>query len=127
MAAAIGTMGWLDMTDENAPALRDFYQSVIGFQVQPLSMGDYDDFVMKTADGETMVAGIVHKRGPNAEVPKGWIPYFIVADLDQSLEQVTNRGGQIIGKEREYGDGRYCFVADPAGSVCALFQEGESA
>ena len=127
MTTRIGTMGWLDMTDEQAPALRDFYQSVIGFQTEALSMGEYDDYILKTADGETMVAGIAHKRGPNAEVPKGWIPYFIIADLDQSLKQVEQLGGQAIGDERSYGGGRFCFIRDPSGAICALFQEGESA
>ncbi|MEM7054212.1 MAG: VOC family protein [Pseudomonadota bacterium] len=126
MTTKIGTMGWLDITDEQAPALRDFYQSVVGFQIEAMSMDDYDDYILKTADGETMVAGIVNKRGPNAEVPKGWIPYFVVADLDQSLEQVTGLGGQIIGNERSYGDGRFCFIRDPSDAICALFQEGES-
>ncbi|MEM1082435.1 MAG: VOC family protein, partial [Pseudomonadota bacterium] len=110
----IGTLGWLDLTDERAPEVRDFYQSVVGFHTEPLSMGDYDDYVMKTADGETAVCGIVHKRGSNAEVPPGWIPYFVVADLAQSAAQVTSMGGELLGQAREYGSGAFQYVRDPS-------------
>lgn len=126
MTTPIGTMGWLDLTDEDAPGLSDFYQSVVGFQIEPLSMGEYDDFVLKTADGETMVAGIVHKRGTNSDVPPGWIPYFVVANLTESLREVERGGGQLIGAERQYGGGRFHFIKDPSGALCALFEEGEA-
>ena len=126
MTTPIGTLGWLDLTDDNAPALRDFYQSVVGFQVESLSMGEYDDFVLKTADDETMVAGIVHKRGANSDVPHGWIPYFVVANLAESLREVERNGGRLIGAERQYGGGRFHFIKDPSGALCALFEEGEA-
>ena len=126
MTTPIGTLGWLDLTDENASDIRDFYQSVVGFQVESLSMGEYDDFVMKTADGKTMVAGVVHKRGSNADVPKGWIPYFVVADLAESLREVERHGGERVGAERQYGGGRFHFIKDPTGAVCAVFEEGEA-
>ncbi len=126
MGTAIGTLGWLDLTDGNASELRDFYQRVVGFEVESISMGEYDDFVMKTADEEQMVCGIVHKRGANADVPPGWIPYFVVASLQSSAAQVQLLGGQVLGEPRAYGSGSFQFIRDPNGVFCALFEEGES-
>ena len=55
----IGTIGWRDLTVENAEQVRDFYSKVVGWSHQAVSMGDYDDFSMIAGNGET-VAGVCH-------------------------------------------------------------------
>ncbi|MBL4848131.1 MAG: hypothetical protein JKY65_21655 [Planctomycetes bacterium] len=37
----IGTVGWVDLTVQDAPALRDFYEKVVGWTSSAHSMGDY--------------------------------------------------------------------------------------
>ena len=64
----LGTIGWRDLTVENAVQIRDFYSDVVGWQHSPVAMGDYDDFNMLAGNGET-VAGICHARGGNAGLP----------------------------------------------------------
>ena len=41
--AAIGTVGWFDLTTEKAEEIRDFYQAVVGWKSSPVNMGKYDD------------------------------------------------------------------------------------
>jgi hypothetical protein len=69
MSDAAGGIGWHDLTVEDAPRIRDFYQVVVGWRAEPLDMGGYDDYVMVQAGTADPVAGICHARGPNATIP----------------------------------------------------------
>ncbi|HEY9449285.1 MAG TPA: hypothetical protein VIQ60_06005 [Gemmatimonadaceae bacterium] len=51
-----GTIGWADLTVADAEHIRDFYAAVTGWVPQPLSMGDYADYVM-TAPGTAAPGG----------------------------------------------------------------------
>lgn len=119
-----GTVGWLDITVGDAEALRTFYQSVVGWTSEPVDMEGYQDHCMKPPGADAPVAGICHARGNNAGLPPQWLPYFIVADLDESLRACLERGGAALGPVREYGAGRFVVIRDPAGAACALFQAG---
>lgn len=117
-----GKIGWVDLTVEDAPRVRDFYAAVAGWASQGLSMGDYDDFVMSAADGSPQ-AGICHARGANAGIPAQWLVYITVTDLAASVAHVEALGGRIIQPTRTAGtSGRFAVIADPAGAVCALFE-----
>ena len=119
---AIGHIGWVDLTIEEAPAVRDFYQEVIGWSSQGLSMGDYDDFTMVASDGKAL-AGICHAKGPNVGLPAAWLIYINVADLDESMARCRDLGGEVLAGPKEIGGyGRYCVIQDPAGACCALFE-----
>ena len=53
-----GRIGWQDLTVDNAEVVRDFYSEVVGWKTMPLDMGDYDDYVMLTPEGQAGVAGV---------------------------------------------------------------------
>jgi predicted enzyme related to lactoylglutathione lyase len=120
-----GTIAWHDLTVVDAPALRDFYRSVVGWAPEPVPMGHYSDFVMRAA-GED-VAGICHARSANAGLPAQWLLYITVEDLDESLAECDRLGGRALTPIRSYGGGRYAVIQDPAGAVCALYQPASAA
>jgi predicted enzyme related to lactoylglutathione lyase len=116
-----GKIVWFDLTVPEAERVRDFYASVVGWESQPVSMSDYDDYGM-AANGEG-VAGICHARGVNADQPAQWMAYISVDDLDASLERCTAGGGAQVTEVRDMGDGtRFCVIRDPAGAMVALMQ-----
>jgi hypothetical protein len=117
----IGTIGWHDLTVPNAPAVRDFYQAVVGWRPEPVDMGSYSDFTMLTPTGEG-VAGVCHARGGNADVPPQWLMYVVVEDIDRSAVKCTELGGAVLVGPKPVSGGRFCVIRDPAGAVCALFQ-----
>ena len=120
---AAGTIGWLDLTVDNAKEIRDFYQAVTGWTVGAVSMGDYDDYNMQVPSTSTPVAGVCHKRGGNADLPSAWMVYVNVADLDESMQRCHDLGGKVISGPKGMGNmGRYCIIEDPAGAVMALFE-----
>ena len=124
----IGSIGWIDLTVEDAEPLKDFYAAVAGWTPQATPMGEYDDFTMLAADGQA-VAGVCHARGANAGIPPQWMIYINVEDLDASVATCEDRGGEVVVPIRTMsGYGRYCMIRDPAGAVAALFEPaaGES-
>jgi len=118
----IGKIGWLDMTVDDASGIRDFYKAVTGWQTEVISMGDYDDYVMKTpAEGEG-VAGICHARGSNADLPPGWLIYIVVEDVEKSATSCKALGGTVLVEPRDLSGGRFCVIEDPSGAPAALYQ-----
>ena len=117
-----GNIGWIDITVEDAAGLRDFYVAVAGWRPEPVSMGDYDDFNMTTPGGGAPAAGICHARGVNAELPRQWLIYITVADLDASAEACVEHGGKLLVGPRGLGGGRFAVIEDPGGAVAALYQ-----
>ncbi len=118
----VGTIGWIDMTTEDADGLRDFYQAVVGWRVENVGMGDYDDYSMTTPSSGEAVAGICHALGSNADLPPGWLIYIEVSDLEASMAECSARGGQVVRPPRPLAGGRFCVIEDPSGATAALFQ-----
>ncbi|WP_394220760.1 VOC family protein [Alteromonas gracilis] len=115
---------WCDITTENADELVSFYQAVMGWKKEAIDMGGYSDYVMMKSDG-TPVGGICHKRGVNKEYPSGWINYFTVANLQDALDAVAEKGGKMIGEIRHHGKDSFCVIKDPSGAACALYEKGQ--
>ncbi|MEM8771767.1 MAG: VOC family protein [Pseudomonadota bacterium] len=118
----IGSIGWRDLTVEDAAGVRDFYAAVTGWTVQATSMGDYDDYTMMAANGEP-AGGVCHARGPNEDLPPQWLMYVVVENLEKSLDEALKRGGAVVAKPRGLMGGKMAVVKDPAGAVVALWEE----
>ncbi|HAN97279.1 MAG TPA: glyoxalase [Planctomycetaceae bacterium] len=119
----VGSIGWFDLTVDDADRVRDFYADVVGWKMSSVPMGSYADYGVHRPDGDEMIAGICHARGPNANLPPVWLPYVNVADLDRSLNRTETLGGRVIVGERSMGGmGRMAVVSDPSGAMLALFE-----
>ena len=121
----IGSMVWIDLTVGNAETVRDFYCAVVGWSSDEVDMGGYSDFSMNAPESGTTITGVCHARGVNEDMPPAWMPYFVVADLDQSIASCTDLGGEVVVAPRTLGEGRFCVVKDPAGAVAALYETQE--
>src|SRR4051794_7494548 len=121
--AAVGTIGWIDLTVPDATRVRDFYQGVVGWPASDVDMGGYSDYCVHPPGAEQPVAGVCHARGHNASVPPAWLIYITVADVDASAAKFLDLGGAVLDGPRDLGGmGRFAVIRDPAGAVCALFQ-----
>ncbi|WP_027660656.1 VOC family protein [Salinispora fenicalii] len=116
-----GMIAGFDLTVPNANGIRDFYADVVGWKPKPLSMGDYDDYMMLAQDGSP-AAGICHARSGNADLPPQWITYITVNDLSASLARVTEKRGEVLRQPNGTGPGGFALIKDPAGAVVALMQ-----
>lgn len=119
----IGTMAWLDLSVDNAEQVKSFYQDVIGWKAEHISMGEYDDYVMLEANENEPVAGVCHAQGVNKDLPAAWLPYFLVADIMASINAVQSSGGSLVSPVKTMGKDKYAVIKDPAGAVCAIYQK----
>lgn len=118
-----GTIGWIDLTVDDADGIRDFYCSVTGWTAESVEMEGYQDHCVSPPGGEGPVAGICHKQGGNAGFPPGWMIYITVEHLDRSVERCLALGGELVVLPKAMGRDRYCVIKDPSGSCCALYQK----
>ncbi len=119
----IGKVEWCDLTVQDAETVKDFYQKVVGWKTQPVSMGDYQDFNVQLPHNGDTVAGICHARGPNKDIPPQWLLYVRVNDVNQSAQDCLEQGGQVIDGPRSMGESNFCIIQDPAGAVLALVSD----
>ncbi len=119
--STIGTIGWHDLTVENAEEVRDFYARVVGWQPSPVDMGGYSDYSLAPPGGEA-VGGVCHARGGNEGLPAQWLMYVTVEDADASARRCEELGGKVLAGPKNFGStARYCVIQDPAGAVLALY------
>ncbi|MBY0113313.1 MAG: VOC family protein [Phycisphaerales bacterium] len=127
----VGEIVWRDLTVKDAPRLRKFYSSVVGWQTSEVPMKDakgaYADYCMnlpgKTAKkpGET-VAGVCHARGSNKKVPPQWMMYVKVKSVKASVAKAKKLGGKVVDGPRNAGPMVFCVIKDPAGAVIGLIE-----
>jgi hypothetical protein len=115
-----GTIGWRDLTVADADGLRSFYGAVAGWTFRPHDMGDYHDYEVLAADGETCIAGLCHARGSNANLPPVWMMYIQVDNVEHAAKQCVEQGGELLDGPRTMGGQLFCAFRDPAGAVAAL-------
>lgn len=124
--AEVGSVTWFDLTVDNAEQVKDFYSSVVGWQSKPISMGEYDDYAMQTPETNAGVAGVCHKKSVNKGLPSQWLMYIKVANVMASIEQVKQNGGTVLTEIKTLSDtSQYVVIQDPAGAVCAIYDETE--
>lgn len=122
MKKKIGLISWVDLTVESAEHIKDFYQKVVGWSVDPVEMGGYQDYFMNQKNTNLPMAGVCHKKGPNKDLPSQWLIYITVENLDESIENCKKMGGSLVTKIKHTNTGRYIVIQDPDGAVCALFE-----
>ena len=122
---AVGGIGWVDLTVEDAGAVRDFYREVAGWTSSEVDMGGYSDYCMNAPGDGKATAGVCHARGTNKDLPPVWLIYITVADLAKSKARCLELGGKIL-HESGSPTQPFCVIQDPAGAVAALYQAKKS-
>jgi len=123
MKKPLGSIVWTDLTVDNAEEVRDFYSKVVGWKHQGLSMGDYEDYVMKANEDDEGTSGICHARGNNANIPAQWLIYVTVADIAASIKACIDNGGKVVDGPRMMGKNEFAVIQDPAGAIMGIITE----
>jgi len=116
-------MAWLDLSVGDAKNVKSFYEEVIGWKSENISMGEYDDYAMLEPSDNEAVAGVCHAKGVNKGLPPAWLPYFLVVDIDTSIKAVLEKGGTLVTDIKTMGSDKYAVIKDPAGAACAIYQK----
>jgi predicted enzyme related to lactoylglutathione lyase len=115
-----GKFLWIDLTVSEADKVRDFYSAVVGWNWEPVAVGDYEDYNIMTPGGE-LVAGICYRKGLNINLPPAWINYVIVDSVMDSMKTCTDLGGHIVDGPRKQNEDLFVIIQDPAGAYIGLY------
>ena len=117
-----GTPVWNDLTTYETAGVRKFYETVFGYEEEPVVSADFD-YVTLLAGGRPVAGlhGVGHTlprdRGPH------WMTYFEVADATASTRLLTDLGGHVLRPPHDSPHGRVATVADPEGARFALIED----
>ncbi len=98
-----------------------FYEQLFGWKFNKMPAGDMDYWLIshkEAPENETM-GGLYRKT--MAET--GFVNYFSVVNIDQSLAKATDLGAKVVrGKEEIPNIGWFAIVQDPDNNTFAFFQ-----
>lgn len=127
----VGTFMWPELATSDIAAARDFYTSILGWEVKEVPMGEMGTYYIFTKNGCEVAAG--YQKGPDmAHVPNHWGAYVRVDDADAAAEKAKTLGGQVVmgpfdvdASGRKHG--RMAVIADTVGAVFCVWQPIEHA
>jgi len=114
-----GIFSWSELMTDNVEAAIDYYQKVIGWEVEHVDMGDMIYHVLKV-DGNP-VGGIMPKLPGSEAVPNHWGTYITVDDVDAALALAEANGGKAMYPPMDVPEvGRMCAIMDNTGAVVSV-------
>lgn len=110
------TLCWNELQARDPDAARTFYPAVFGWRMQ-----ESDEYTEWHVD-EQAIGGMVGAQAP-PEVPSHWLPYFAVANCDESVQKAQAAGGNLIVPPMDIPRvGRFAVLADPQGAAFAVIK-----
>ena len=114
-----GKFVWFELVSRDAKKAQAFYGEVLGWKVEPFSMGD-SSYDMIYA-GPTMIGGYAAPKSDRQ--PSHWISYVSVEDVDAVVKAATANGGRVVEAPYDLpGVGRTARIADPQGADLCPFK-----
>src|SRR5919109_573059 len=102
-----GTWTWNDLSTRNPAAAEAFYSGQFGWSFAQLAPGYWS-----ISMGELLIGGMRAMDEDPPGTPPGWMPYFVVADVDGAAGRIPELGGAVIVPIREVPGGRFLVAAD---------------
>jgi predicted enzyme related to lactoylglutathione lyase len=110
-----GSMSWCELNTRDAVKARDFYCALYGLTWERVP-GEMEYYTLKR--GETNLAGVLQmdKNWPEV-IPAHWMPYFAVANTDDTIKQAVQLGGRAVSETLDTPYGRLAALMDPYGAT----------
>ena len=119
-----GTFCWVELGTSDAPAAKNFYTQLFGWDFVDNPMGPDSVYTILKLNGKDV--GGLYELMPDMKaqgIPPNWLSYVAVADADASAEQAKAQGATVLNGPLDVGTlGRMAVVQDPTGAVFALWQ-----
>jgi predicted enzyme related to lactoylglutathione lyase len=110
-----GALTWADTATPDPEAAQKFYGAILGWEFEPMS--EEPPYWVISKGGRSQGGMTV----PPPEVPANWFPYFAVEDVDATMKQAGEAGGQpFMGPVDLPNGGRFALIQDPQGAAFAV-------
>jgi uncharacterized protein len=115
------TLVHFEIPASNPEKLRAFYEKLLSWKFNKMPAGTMDYWMISHKDAakdETM--GGLYKRTMGET---GFINYFGVVNIDQSIAKATSLGARVVHAKEEIPNmGFFAILQDPDNNTFALFQ-----
>ena len=116
-----GAISWHELMVDDLEAAKAFYSEVFGWTMEDVQMEGMDQTYTVISVGGTNIGGMMVKSPEAAGTPSSWVDYVTVDNVDDTLQSVMSRGGQVIVPPMDIpGVGRFAQVQDAEGAVIAI-------
>lgn len=121
------TMLWAELWTRDPAAAKSFYPALFGWRVEPYmdgapEGGGYDMWTTQPGDQLAAFGGIMTITDQVPIQDEKWIPYFMVADADTTVEHVTASGGAVLIPAADAPPGRLAALTDQFGARFNILQ-----
>ncbi|MDJ0924986.1 MAG: VOC family protein [Acidimicrobiia bacterium] len=126
-----GGMSWNELNTRDVDAARDFYGKALGWEFEAFEGSDPvywlvlvpgkeqgDPLSNDPYNGGMLTIGDTFPP----EMPAHWAVYFTVPDVDASVAQVGELGGNVLVEPFDTGAGRIAVAQDPQGGTFLVIQ-----
>jgi predicted enzyme related to lactoylglutathione lyase len=118
--ALVNRPAWIDLGTSDAPAAREFYSKLFGWEMDVSADPQYGGYATAKL-GEGSVCGIAPKMSDQA--PTAWSLYIGTDDSDALARDVAEAGGTVIMAPFDVGDqGKMAVFQDPSGAFISSWQ-----
>lgn len=117
-----GVPCWVDTWHDDPAAAKRFYEGIFGWEIEDPGEDGYAICRLRGRDVAAIGSPIPEGAPPRAV----WSTYVKVDDADEAAARAREAGGEVAVEPFDSLDGgRLAIVADPGGSVIALWEQGE--
>ncbi len=112
-----GAMCWNELATRDVEAAKRFYGGVFGWTFKTDKTGPYTELRV----GERSIGGILKMDPGWGNIPPHWMPYFAVANCDQSADRAKKLRGELKVPPTDIPKvGRFSVIQDPTAAVFAI-------
>ncbi|MBV8052979.1 MAG: VOC family protein [Acidobacteriaceae bacterium] len=118
-----GTLCWADLSTRDQSRAQTFYSDLFGWKMIDDTDDDPPSGYVHVQNGQDFIGGILPPAYVNPHAPPHWMPYFQVANCDDSTAQAKQLGARVYMDPQTLEEvGRFAVLADPQGAAFAIFQ-----
>jgi len=115
----LGEFHWNELHTTDVVKAKKFYSSLLGWTFSEHRMGTVKYTMIKLAG--KAIGGMMTIRD-DSPTPY-WTSYIIVEDMDVTIKQVSNLGGEVLVPSTTVPNmGVFAVISDPTGASIALWQ-----
>ncbi len=116
-----GSMCWNELATSDMQAAAAFYSELFGWQASKMPPMNGIEYTM-LIDGETPKAGMMLTPEEWGGAPPMWNVYFLVEDINATMQKVEGLGGKGVTPVIEVEIGKFAFVRDPQHAYFGIFE-----
>ena len=113
-----GAFSWNELMTTDIDGAKSFYQKMFNWKLHDMEMDE--PYTMATINDQD-VAGLMPMPPGQESMPAMWGAYVTVDNIEDSLKQALELGGNVLLEPRDIPTvGRICVLADPQGAVFTI-------